>query len=38
MVSVMTGRYWLGQMLVSDLVEMVRTAAQRLAVAGRRSG
>jgi DNA-binding NarL/FixJ family response regulator len=28
MMSVMTGRYWLGQMLVNDLVDMVRTMIQ----------
>ena len=37
MVSVMTGRYWLGQMLVNDLVEMVRTMIQPGSRGGRQA-
>ncbi len=37
MVSVMTGRYWLGQMLVNDLVDMVRTMIQPAARGGRQA-
>jgi DNA-binding NarL/FixJ family response regulator len=37
MVSVMTGRYWLGQMLVNDLVDMVRTMIQPAARGSRQA-
>lgn len=38
MVCVMTGRYWLGQTLVDDLVEMVRTMIQPSNVPGVKQG